>query len=168
MSRVNTVPAGLQSLLGSTNFGDNPSELSEVLRPSLEQLPFLAAYAVRNETVLTGAATTGNFNRITVPLGEAWMILQAFAGNVSTLVIGQQGKHSIRVQMHNVDTDMTLAVGDHITGIALSETIGVTWQPRWPFLLLGGSEIEGHDEFIFPNGSDYNTRLSVNYYRFTL
>lgn len=47
MSQINRPPLGLQNLLGSQNFGDNPSELAQAVAPTLDLLPFYGAGLLR-------------------------------------------------------------------------------------------------------------------------
>lgn len=79
MSRINTVPKGLQSFLGNTNFGDNPSEMSEVAAPIVDLNPFLQVDQVRayESAVITQNAPPVLINSLTVPENELWFILAA-------------------------------------------------------------------------------------------
>lgn len=166
MSRITSLPAALQSLLGSTNFGDNPNELLTAVRATIEQLPFLGTYFRRSTFVATTASSSGNFNEIAVPLGEAWMPLFAFAGCINNLAAGQQGKHVIRVSENGAA--MPLAIGELQTATDVSETLGVTWQPETPQIWIGGTLVQGHDEVVVDLGSNYTTRMSLTYYKFSL
>lgn len=75
MSRINRVPFGLQDLLGSQNFGDNPSELSSVVAPVLDMLPFLSAerysYSYQSGNISNNGAMASG---ISVPDGEIWYV----------------------------------------------------------------------------------------------
>lgn len=47
MSQINRPPLGLQQLLGSQNFGDNPDQLAQNVQPSLDLFPFYASTLLR-------------------------------------------------------------------------------------------------------------------------
>lgn len=49
MSRINRPPNGLQQLLGSQNFGDNPNELEKSVQPTLDMFGFYGAGLLRQE-----------------------------------------------------------------------------------------------------------------------
>lgn len=74
MSRINRVPFGLQDLLGSTNFGDNPSELAPVVAPTLDLNLWLASE--RREATygnLVAGTSDGVGGQLVVPEGEMWI-----------------------------------------------------------------------------------------------
>lgn len=48
MSRINRPPQGLQKLLGSQNFGENPREFLQDVRPTVELRPFFSADLIRS------------------------------------------------------------------------------------------------------------------------
>lgn len=83
MSRINRVPLGLQDLLGSQNFGDNPSELGSVVAPTLDMTNFLRAerrwFAQASAFAI---AVDGQVTAIQVPQGEIWYV-NAFAMGVA-------------------------------------------------------------------------------------
>lgn len=94
MSRINRVPYGLQDLLGSQNFGDNPSELGGVVSPVLDMYQFMKLE--RREFVINAAGSTrttpGNFSNIVVPQGEIWMVemIGATMNKNAAWVVGEQ------------------------------------------------------------------------------
>ena len=76
-SKINTPPVGLQDLLGSQSFGENPNLLTEVVSPTLEQFPFLSAdkisaYTQQQNVAATDPAVIFAFLQ---PAGEVWMPL---------------------------------------------------------------------------------------------
>ena len=103
MSRINRVPFGLQDLLGSQNMGDNPSELSRVVAPTLPMMPFYYAqkreYAVSNVVTVVDQDDSGGCV-IDVPEGEIW-----FCRAVGTRVRCDGGnsayKYHTAVQLQN-------------------------------------------------------------------
>ena len=74
-TQISRVPFGLQDLLGSTNQGDNPSQLSEIVAPTLDLSSYLEAER-RSFTISTAPAAfvNGLLTTITVPLGELWLV----------------------------------------------------------------------------------------------
>ena len=75
MSRINQPPFGLQSLLGSQNFGDNPSELAQTVVPLIDLWPFLSAEKIRYARGASTLNARGDSVSVTVPEGELWMPL---------------------------------------------------------------------------------------------
>lgn len=75
MSQINRVPFGLQDLLGSQNFGDNPSELSQVVAPTLDMTPFLTAERTSYSYLSLTLAANAEIGTIVVPEGELWYCL---------------------------------------------------------------------------------------------
>lgn len=70
------MPFGLQDLLGSQNFGDNPSEMGQVVAPTLDMRMF---YHPERRNIFCGivSVTTGNNGLITsfaVPSNELWFV----------------------------------------------------------------------------------------------
>jgi hypothetical protein len=75
MSKINTVPKGLQEFLGNTSQGVNPSELSNQVLPSFDMFKFWALdkteYLVEQATAV--ATFQATFRQ--VPEGEIWIPL---------------------------------------------------------------------------------------------
>lgn len=57
MSKINRPPLGLQQLLGSQNFGENPSDLKQDVQPVLEMFPLYGSGLLRVAEG-TGSRTT--------------------------------------------------------------------------------------------------------------
>jgi hypothetical protein len=74
MSRINRVPFGLQDLLGSQNFGDNPSELSGVVAPTLDMGMFLTAERTNYAYKAVAISNNGLVTSFVVPEGEVWYV----------------------------------------------------------------------------------------------
>lgn len=75
MSRINRVPKGFLDFLGTQNQGDNPSELMQDVRPSIDLFPFFAAERVSlfSDSVNSAGALDGV--TFVVPDGEVWFPL---------------------------------------------------------------------------------------------
>lgn len=113
MSQINRVPQGLQDLLGSQNFGDNPSELGSVVAPTLDLERLL--FAERrwfSYKLAANVAVDGSFNVHTVPAGELWLVENCAVGVTLAGVGGSwQGVFGVSAtQLTNVDTAGALSV----------------------------------------------------------
>lgn len=75
--KLSGFPKGLLSLLGSNSFGSNPSELGDIIAPTVDLAGFYMAQAqtVRSTSVnpLVAGPNTGTLN-LTVPVGELWFL----------------------------------------------------------------------------------------------
>lgn len=85
MARISRVPFGLQDLLGSTQFGDNPSDFSTEIRPTLDLFRFLASDSIFHNTQNVTNAPLLNLREV-VPTGEIWFPL--FASMNGRSVVG--------------------------------------------------------------------------------
>lgn len=107
MTAINQPPRGLQDLLGSQSFGDNPSELARVVVPGVELYPFWATDKesyLRSSNVLTGRGVAVS---TTVPIGEIWIpraisgvhsgladtptVIESLSIRIAALAVGGQG-----------------------------------------------------------------------------
>ncbi len=74
-SRINRLPKGLQDFLGNSNFGNNPSDLSAIVSPTLDMSPFYAAETI---AVYKGGqkivSTEGDIDLVDVPPGYVWLV----------------------------------------------------------------------------------------------
>jgi len=59
MSQINRPPLGLQNLLGSQNFGDNPRELAGAVAPTLDMMSFYGSGILRMRRISGALATEG-------------------------------------------------------------------------------------------------------------
>ena len=86
ISKVNTPPKGLQSLLGNVNQGLNPHELAHAVSPSVDLFPHWAIDKMKvNSATSSYAPGPGTGQTITVPAGELWMPI-SIAGSFSMLI----------------------------------------------------------------------------------
>lgn len=74
VSKVNTAPRGLQSLLGNVNQGINPHELAHQLSPGIDLYPFLVIDKKRWGGGLAAYTAVGDLIGVTVPEGEVWAV----------------------------------------------------------------------------------------------
>ena len=78
VSKVNTTPRALQSLLGNVNQGINPHELDHRISPNVDLYPHWAANSLRS--ILNSqsiAGTVGQGITEVVPDGETWQVIAA-------------------------------------------------------------------------------------------
>mgnify|MGYP000431930982 CR=1 FL=1 len=75
MSQINRPPIGLQGLLGSQNFGTNPSELSQIVSPGIDLFPFWASQGLKFDKQTGSAAGVGSLIETQVPDGKTWAVL---------------------------------------------------------------------------------------------
>lgn len=76
-SQITRVLFGLQDLLGSKNFGDNPAEFGEIVIPTLEMFPFLSTErSVITSTDVVTLVDEGDIGSMVVPQGELWLLQQ--------------------------------------------------------------------------------------------
>lgn len=71
MSKVNTLPKGLQEFLGNTSQGVNPSDLSGTVSPGIDLYPFWSADKIRNVVSNANIGAVGQFAALQVPAGES-------------------------------------------------------------------------------------------------
>ena len=102
MSQINRPPIGLQSLVGSKNFGVNPSDLGQQVLPVVELLPFWASQALKFQKLTGTAAGAGSLIEAQVPQGKTWGILSA--------------AFHIEVPIANVDFIASIAIDENLTG----------------------------------------------------
>jgi hypothetical protein len=87
---INRVPSGLLSLLDGQNLGDNPSELAQVIQPTLDLFHFFTASRGLSLELVTEsflAAAVGFKAILQVPMGELW-IVEAFSGQIQAAAPG--------------------------------------------------------------------------------
>ena len=66
MSRINRPPLGLQGLLDSQNFGENPSELGAIVRPTIDLFPFYGTQLLRSSNIVGSKTGAGLIEQLTV------------------------------------------------------------------------------------------------------
>lgn len=163
MSKINTLPLGLQEFLGNTAQGNNPSELSGVVAGGFDMFPFWAAQ--KNQIgFATGnvVGTVGQGLQLLVPAGEAWIISSAhitwptLAGEHCGLSIGLIRETGAGFVANNI---VQSPVAPSV------QQVYCPYNSRDRQLLPSGFGIRGQIDYA----SDVTGRpmiLSVNYYRF--
>ena len=144
MGRINTVPGGFQSLLGSTNFGDNPSNMAEVVAPTLDMFAFLAQHKVYFGRTSNSTAAPAVVTTLTVPDNEIWGVIQAHA-SCNTNGVGDDVQFDIRLRyapnIPVVDPNFQVAESDFVTSTIVSQPIRLIWKPNQIFWVQPGTSI---------------------------
>ena len=154
MSQINRPPVGLQSLLGSKNFGANPSDLAQQVIPIADLFPFWASQTLRFDKQTGTSSGAGSLIEVQVPSGKTWGILSCAFQCESTPA--------------NDDFILSVAIDENLTGtdwyIVASEVNGgnldggilpsVVWTPPQLFWLPPEYSLRG----ILDTGSTVATR----------
>lgn len=89
-SPINRVPSGLLGFLDIKNFGQNPTDINQVVQPHLDLHPY---YSASNRRKISSAslnliANDVALSSLIVPANKAW-IIDHFAASANTLTAGQ-------------------------------------------------------------------------------
>lgn len=78
MTQINRPPLGLQGLLGTQSFGQNPGEALQEVRPIVDMLPFWQTQLLRAATAVGQRDTPGLINNlesgVTQDVNSYWML----------------------------------------------------------------------------------------------
>jgi hypothetical protein len=136
---INRFPEGLLALLDLKSRGNTPSDLSDVVQPGLDMLPFYELGQQLQWVNANAAAAVGPaVAPVTVPDGEVWLVrqatltIEALAGGTlyGALVSGPANtfaQYQAIARLPNPWTATAVAQGDVLT-----------WQPQTPFLARSG------------------------------
>ena len=170
MSQITRVPFGLQDLLGSKNFGVNPTELGQQVNPTLEMFPFLAAERLTyfDSGAMTVFSDSQWFIKV-IPDGELWMV-DGVGINVDpvTTAVGQTLTSGVRIKN---PPNLNLVNGREPLadlGTFENNTIGGLSHVQthdFPRLvpLFGSSELQFQSVGDFSGASSYNLTASIRY-----
>ena len=168
MSRVNRPPLGLQGLLGSQNFGDNPDELLQGIRPSLDLLPFLGSGLLKRYSITGSRATAGSIVKTGDHVGEAWYVLSISVQRLGA-INGTDVQSAIDISYVEQDTGV---VDEHILAVSPQQTLALnqeyafTWEPKVPLLIEPYVNIGAR--WLEPDNATRIMTLSVLYYAFPI
>ena len=95
MAQINRIPSGLLDFLLVQAGGQNPNEISELVRPVIDVTKLYAPDRLRAANEPT-SMTAGQLEFIEVPEGEVWLLL--FAAITATLVAGDSAAFSARIE----------------------------------------------------------------------
>lgn len=163
MSQINRPPIGLQFLLGSKNFGENPSDLSQQVIPTLDQLTFFASETLQIRKITATSAGQGLIINEIVPLGEAWIILSAAFG-VEILATGDDNNMDVVLTDGAAGTtSFVVANTISVNPNAVVGSLRTVWTPPQPFLVPGSFGIGG--EVAATNLASKDYELDLVYYK---
>jgi len=165
MSKINSPPVGLQSLLGSKNFGENPDDLLREVRPTVDMLPFWGSQRLRFDQTVAIQAGVGSMVERQIPLGESWLVLSASI-TILNLASGAENGLAIHLDDSLVGT-ISFRVAYQWSGTnpqPANQESSCIWQPPIPYLLAGGSVIRGWNAGINPAQSG-SWQLDIVHYR---
>ncbi len=172
-TKINQASIGLQALLGTQSFGDNPDALSQVAIPSVDLLPFLGAHRVQSTRGSASRSLAGFASVVTVPEGEHWLPIYLSGGmlGMNALDIGTPMTIavSLRIRSKSAGTAFTSIVFekkdvvDELTAGGGSAVYLGGFVPN-SFLLGPGSTVETYcDQISSVNAQSYET--IATYYR---
>lgn len=122
MSKINSLPKGLQELLGNTSQGKNPDELSNVVYGNFDILPFWGIDKTIAQVVSANTVhVVGQGIDMNVPEGEAWY-LKAASGS-SFLATTESGRLSLHISNPAGTVRVTIGQSAYITAKLLTEEI---------------------------------------------
>lgn len=167
MSRINTVPKGLQAFLGNSNFGDNPSELSPVAAPTIDISDFLKVDQMR--VYISGLILQNTppiaLDSLTVPDNELWF-LAGVGVRGSASVANVSANVSFRVKQYPAHPDSTigaeallLELNNNYIGTS-NDKYTMQWLPQ-PFPVPSACELYWYfdEESSAPVNWDWTTYL---------
>ncbi|MGI9457519.1 MAG: hypothetical protein ACR2NU_13225 [Aeoliella sp.] len=166
MSQINRPPLGLQELLGSQNFGDNPSQLAQSVVPTIDLFPFLATSTLKIEGTSGGQTGEGELMRQALPGRAAIVSLMAWMTN--GLIVGPEDI-GFFFGLHGIADESNFPGTEYLVGPSGIETWPQSSQPIWyhefsPFLFVEpGTEISGNYNFA-QLSSAYGVQLRILFY----
>lgn len=178
MSQINRVPFGLQDLLGSKNFGTNPSQLGQVVTPTLELWDFLK-YERRARVISAGGfatAVTQQIELFVIPDTEIWLVEQVGCTIAKTgaMNVGDQ-IHLTALAINLPDSDnpgvnhpladlgsYTAATANPITAISR------TYEFASPVVFGPGDAISFFSNAVVAAAGSWSVRSMVRFIRLTI
>lgn len=164
MSQINQPPFGLQALLGSKNFGDNPSVLAETVLPTVDLTMFLYAEKIFYERTASVLNARGQANSINVPAGELWLLLNATMRLEGANNVGTQWAGAIEiVSAPNQSTNpFQIATNDLRTTAVVGEIQALCYNSPFVRPIWSDSFISGRLAEYVPGGAPNNDTFSIH------
>lgn len=164
MSQINRPPIGLQQLLGSQNFGDNPPQLGGVVAPTLDLLPFYGAGTIRYKQTSGARVNTGIIS--SVPVFGQIAILQVAAWTSGAISTGA-GAYDLALTMQGIATadtlkDLEIPLVSNKQTLAVTDQIMVNYTFRRPFIVESG--VSFNSRWLATAGANTTVRLLVVFY----
>ena len=147
MSQINRPPLGLQQLLGSQNFGDNPAELGQVVAPTIDLLPFFGSGILRLRRVSGSRINEGEIvslefdEPVAVLSVAAWNDAGASAAGVHVLGVAMSGPPSDNLP---VDQQHMLGIGVPLVNWPTTSQPAVSFSFPQPLVVEGGTQFHAH------------------------
>lgn len=123
---INRLPLGLLGFLGIKNGGQYPTDLNQVLQPVWDlQLLYASANSdILSQTTAVNALGTLSFTNLTVPNGEAWLVMQLDAKS-TTLTAGQTLQHAIVITDPAVTTSLVVSDSSPVATNGMRTAVGI-------------------------------------------
>jgi len=163
MSQINQPPVGLQSLLGTKNFGKNPDDLSQIVQPTVDMFPFWASQKIRYIQEQTTTAGAGSTIETIVPDGETWLVLSAAYGTEILTTSDDMNQHVAIDETIAGTQFFVVASKDRLNMVPVGQFYYTVWAPPTPWYLPAGYVIRGINGGFNVSSKDYV--LDVIYYR---
>jgi hypothetical protein len=173
MSRINTVPRGLQSFLGNTNMGDNPTEMSPVAAPVVDLDGWLRIDKMRSYVSAgTVMLTIGDVVSLTVPDNKLYMVQQisfhaersAGSGTGTVRLLAKVEDYPSYTGGGDPGGPIVLAYGEPDTFNTGSYGGLVEWLPQ-PFPVPAGAKITWTvSSMSDPTNDDFTVKAGMFYF----
>lgn len=168
MSSINRVPFGLQSLLGNTNFGDNPGVLQGEARAVIPIGDFLRVDLLRKASGPTAAFDANS--SVGPPLGELWEIvaIASFAQEASGVAAT-----AAQVQVGLLGIGPTVASAFYLANsgpvsFGINQSRLLTYELRNPIFIQHGQFVTSLATSTVGTADDIDHTVSCLYRRFTV
>ena len=178
-SQINRPPFGLQSLLESQNFGQNPNALLLDVRPTIELDKFFKFPNLRRDQVQNTAVAAINANaEVLVPNNEVWEIVAWDGQVVNSAAAGARARIMLRLRV--LTPEPVGGTGLFASDVAHSEAptildatattvrYGVTWNaPENTFVGPGCGFQALVTDLDLNGGTSVTLTSAVLYYKYT-
>lgn len=176
MGQINRVPFGLQSLLDSQNFGNNPSNLVESVMPVIDIEPFMRSALLKRVTdSLNGVSAIGNVLTVEIPDGEVWLPITWSCRFMNNAAAGANAKARCEVFAIDNDTGVRSVTPAWFTdnetildATSTSTSYGTSFQFQYPMMFLPG--VEFHSRIIdldLNGGTSIQMAQDIVFWRYT-
>lgn len=140
MSKIHRPPRGLQHLLGSQSFGENPDQLAQVVTPTLDLTGYYSSELIKTldtNTMVTADGQIGSFKF------QAPVALVAAGIEMGALAAAEEMAFDIRLSdLGGVGFSTVVASqGAHTYQTGATPTFGMLFP--YPLVVPGGCEIQG-------------------------
>lgn len=136
MSKINTVPRGLQGYLGNTAQGINPDELARVVQSQVDLSPFYNVDRMRIATATVTGTTPEGGAIVRVPTGEIWQPIM-MSSYAKTFTVGDVARLSCEI-WSPASNRVQIAVSDQITIGDVLDTVSAQYVWSYPMYFPSG------------------------------